>query len=102
MSCAHEHHKHEHDHEKESDRGQEYSLYKFIDTSKVIGLNERQKGQALNCFKAWDARLNQEKFLESDDDVELILYIPFTAAIKLKSIMMLGGDKGTSPKKMKM
>ena len=54
------------------------------------------------------------KFLESCDDEELILHIPyeiniawltcerFTGVLKLKSIMVVGGENGKSPKKMKM
>jgi len=40
--------------------------------------------------------------LESADDAELIIYIPFTGTVKLKSIMIIGGEKGSSPKKMKV
>ncbi|PRP75130.1 hypothetical protein PROFUN_03966 [Planoprotostelium fungivorum] len=86
----------------EQERGQEYSLYQQIDTTKIRCLNERVKGSAKNIFKPWNERLTQDKFLESDDDEELIIYIPFTASIKLKSFMIIGGNQGDSPKKLKI
>jgi len=102
MDCHHEHKDHgSHDHKHdEKDRGAEYSLYKHINTSNVVCFNEREEGQALNCFKPWDARLDTSKFLQSDADEELIIYIPFTGSVKLKSIMIIGGAKGESPKKL--
>lgn len=100
MACSHEHHKHNHD--KELERGQEFSLYQHVDTTKVFCLNEKEKGSVKNVFKPWDERLNTEKFLESCDDEELILHIPFTGVLKLKSIMVVGGENGKSPKKMKI
>jgi hypothetical protein len=40
--------------------------------------------------------------LESDADEELLLFIPFTANIKLKSFTLIGGENGKGPKKVKM
>ena len=40
----------------------------------------------------------------NDDDPELIIYIPFTRVVKLKSISVVGGHagEGTSPSKIKL
>jgi hypothetical protein len=41
------------------------------------------------------------QFLESDGDPDLIIFIPFTASVKLKSISIIGGKEGTSPRNLK-
>jgi len=40
--------------------------------------------------------------VESDVDEQLIIHIPFTGAIKLKSIIILGGNGGQAPSKLKI
>jgi len=65
-------------------------------------LNEAEKDSAVKVFKPWNERLDTTKFLESGEDEELIIHIPFTGAIKLKSIIISGGDQGSSPKQMKI
>jgi hypothetical protein len=50
-------------------------------------------------------RKEPEPRLDShDDDPELILYIPFTRVVKLKSINVIGGHagEGTAPAKIKL
>jgi len=95
-SCAHEHNE-----EPELERGAEYSLYQFIDTSGLTCFNEKIPGSAVKIFKTWDQRLDRTKFVESDTDEQLIFHIPFTASIKLKAINVIGGTNGTSPAKLK-
>jgi hypothetical protein len=40
----------------------------------------------------------------NEDDPELIIYVPFTRVVKLKSICVVGGHagEGTSPSKIKL
>ncbi|CAN6441514.1 unnamed protein product [Victoria cruziana] len=66
-----------HDHScEEHDCGSEWSLFKHIDMPKG--------------------------FLESNDgDPELLVFIPFTSDVKIKSISVVGGADGTSPSKMR-
>ena len=50
-------------------------------------------------------RREPEPRLDShDDDPELVLYIPFTRVVKLKSINIIGGHagEGTAPAKIKL
>lgn len=50
-------------------------------------------------------RKEPEPRLDShDDDPELVLYIPFTRVVKLKSINITGGHagEGTAPAKIKL
>ncbi|KAL1552363.1 PITH domain-containing protein 1 [Salvia divinorum] len=97
MSCLHDHSCEEHD------CSTDWSLYKHIDLSKVSALNEAVSGSVKSVFKDWEQRLNSsEGYLESnEDDPELIVFIPFTSDVKLKSISIVGGADGTSPAKMR-
>ncbi|KAH0460022.1 hypothetical protein IEQ34_010685 [Dendrobium chrysotoxum] len=69
----------------------------------VTALNESVAGSIKSVFKAWDRRLdNSEGFLESNEgDPELLVFIPFTSDVKIKSISVVGGAEGTSPSKMR-
>ncbi|CAH1775206.1 unnamed protein product [Owenia fusiformis] len=98
-SCGQDHHKHDHD---DAERGQQYSLYLKIDTEKVQCLNEVVDGSGKDVFKPWDRRLDSEKFVESDADEELLFNIPFTGNIKLKGIIVIGGEGDQHPAEMKL
>ena len=72
------------------DRGAEYTLYLQIDSHKVRCLNTRANDDGYKVFKTWDNRFDLDFTLDSADDEQIIIYIPFTAQIKLKSIAILG------------
>ncbi|KAJ0986570.1 hypothetical protein J5N97_004926 [Dioscorea zingiberensis] len=98
MACAHDHSCEDHN------CSADFSLYKNIDFSRVRALNESVAGSVKSVFKAWERRLdNSEGVLESNDgDPELIVFIPFTSDVKIKSISVVGGAGGTSPSKMRV
>ncbi|KAI3822017.1 hypothetical protein L1987_09598 [Smallanthus sonchifolius] len=97
MACLHDHSCEDHD------CSSDWSLYKHIDIPKLSALNEAVPGSVKAVFKAWEQRLNSsEGFLESNEgDPELIVFIPFTSDVKIKSISIVGGADGTSPNKMR-
>lgn len=97
MACLHDHSCEEHN------CSSDWSLYQHIDLTKVKALNESVTGSVKSVFKAWEHRLNNsEGFLESNEgDPELLVYIPFTSDVKIKSISVVGGAGGTSPSKMR-
>ncbi|TPX69610.1 hypothetical protein SpCBS45565_g02347 [Spizellomyces sp. 'palustris'] len=109
--CRDEHHDHDHDdhshdhghdHDHDGpDRGAEYTLYKQIDIDNVRCLNESMEGAAKTVFKTWEQRADLTKYVESDADEQLIINIPFTASIKLKSIAIFGGPGDKTPSRMK-
>ncbi|EPS59316.1 hypothetical protein M569_15492, partial [Genlisea aurea] len=70
---------------------------------KVSALNESVPGNVKSVFRSWERRLNSaEAYLESNEgDPELIVFIPFTSDVKIKSISVVGGSDGTSPAKMR-
>ena len=55
----------------------------------------------MNVFKPYEQRLNADKFIESDADEQLLLVIPFTGSVKLKSIIVKGPAGEAHPSKMK-
>eukprot|EP01100_Stratorugosa_tubuloviscum_P015902 TRINITY_DN966_c0_g4_i2.p1 TRINITY_DN966_c0_g4~~TRINITY_DN966_c0_g4_i2.p1 ORF type:complete len:211 (-),score=79.61 TRINITY_DN966_c0_g4_i2:51-683(-) len=83
--------------------GQELTLFKYIDTTKIFCLNEKVSDSGKNCIKPFDKRLDRTIFLESDDDdPQLILHIPFTESVKLKSFAIVGGENGESANRAKI
>ncbi|KAM9982229.1 hypothetical protein ACTFIZ_006756 [Dictyostelium cf. discoideum] len=83
------------------DDGIEYSLNRYLDTGTITCLNEKTKGSVRHIFKSWEDRHDLKHFVESCDDEELIINIPFGAVTQIKSIIIIGGDGGSSPNKMK-
>ncbi|KAH9095818.1 hypothetical protein Ae201684P_010029 [Aphanomyces euteiches] len=79
------------------------SLFKYIDTSKVRCLNALDEEQRTHPFKSAAMKKNRDTFLDSnEDDPEMILYIPFTEAVSVKSICISGGEDGLHPKSVKL
>ncbi|KAH9303196.1 hypothetical protein KI387_014779, partial [Taxus chinensis] len=69
----------------------------------VSALNESVMGSAKSVFKSWELRLDTSaEYLESNEgDPELLVFIPFTSDVKIKSISVVGGTGGTSPSRMR-
>ncbi|MCO5551473.1 hypothetical protein L7F22_004977 [Adiantum nelumboides] len=97
MACTHSHDCSEHE------CATSWSLYKHIDLPRVWALNEVVEGSAKNIFRSWDLRLDTSNgYLESNDgDPELLLFIPFTTDVKIKSISIIGAGDGRSPSRMR-
>ncbi|EQC31007.1 hypothetical protein SDRG_11194, partial [Saprolegnia diclina VS20] len=105
MSCAHEHHdhSHDHDHDHEVEDAEGESLFQYIDTSKVRCLNALDERQKTHPFKSAADKRSRATYLDSnEDDPELILYIPFTEAVSVKSICIAGGADGLHPTSVKL
>ena len=89
----------EHQHD-DPNRGDEYSLYAVVDNARVRAMNAVEADFAYKLFKPWDERFTNDYSLTSDADEELLIYIPFTASVKLKSIALLGLNDASAPSKM--
>ncbi|CAI5524306.1 unnamed protein product [Closterium sp. Naga37s-1] len=96
-TCSHDHDCSDHD------CGAGFSLYKNVDLPKVRALNEAVEGSAEGVFRSWEDRMTfpSQPLDSNEDDPELILFIPFTTDVKIKSIAIIGGADGTSPAKMR-
>lgn len=100
--CHGECDKHDHGHVTDADKASAYSLYRKIDIYKLQCLNEAVEGSGKYVFKPWDQHMDKEKFVESDSDAELLFNIPFTGSVKLKGIIVIGGEEDTHPRKMRV
>ncbi|XP_072025536.1 PITH domain-containing protein 1-like [Amphiura filiformis] len=92
----------EHDHDDDPERGRQFSLYTKINKDMVECLNEIIDGSGKEVFKPWDQRLNKDKVVESDADEELLFNIPFTGNVKLKGIIVIGGEHDYHPAEMRL
>ncbi|KAJ1508142.1 hypothetical protein HMI54_015642 [Coelomomyces lativittatus] len=100
-----DHHDHDHDHSHDGsgpDRGQENSLYPYIDINKVVCYNERVPNSVKSIFKPWEHRLDELNLVESDIDEQLLIYIPFTGQVKLKTIALKCAPDASAPSTMKV
>ena len=82
---------HSHDHDHEDQLG--LCLLQYIDISQVFCLNEYRENSGRSVLKAYSDRTSLEPHLQSpfdDDDCELLIHIPFTEAVSIKSICVNG------------
>jgi hypothetical protein len=82
---------HSHDHEHEDQLG--LSLQQYIDLSQVFCLNEHRDKAGRSVLKPYEDRLTLEPNLQStrdDNDVELLMQIPFSEAVKIQTISIGG------------
>merc|ERR1712183_23119 len=82
--------------------GVAYSLYTKVDMERLECLNESEDNSCRHVFRPWDQRLSREKFVISDADEELLFNIPFTGNVKLKGLIVVGGEDGTHPAKVRL
>lgn len=82
--------------------GFQYSLYQKINLDEVECLNETVDGSGKLVFKSWDQRLDKTDCVVSDADEELLFNIPFSGNVKLKGIIVVGGEDQTHPQKMRL
>jgi len=82
---------HSHDHDNEDQLG--LSLQSYIDMSQVFCLNEHRENAGKSVLKPYEDRLTLEPNLQSprdDNDLELLMYIPFTEAVSIRTICVSG------------
>jgi len=89
------------DHDADPERGFEETLYPYIDLPQVTCLNEITDGAGRKCLRPWSDRADPDRFVESDADEQLILFIPFTGNVKLKAIIVVTENNDTRPTVMK-
>lgn len=74
-----------------------------VNTQGVYCFNEQVDGSAKRIFKQKENMTDKEGFVESNQgDPELLIYIPFNSAVKMKSMTMIGGEDGTAPSVVKL
>ncbi|EDQ92554.1 uncharacterized protein MONBRDRAFT_13362 [Monosiga brevicollis MX1] len=88
------------DHDEHPERGVQSSLFDAIDLPHVTCLNEAASGSIRNVFKPYHEREDRTTWVESDADEQLIVHIPFTGDVKLKSITVIAEDGDEHPTRM--
>lgn len=97
-ACAHEHAEHDHG---EDEGGEAWALYEKVDTAALICLNEAQPASLRHVLRPWHQRLDTSlPMLVSDCDDQLLMCIPFTAPVKIKSISVIGPGGEDNPAEM--
>ncbi|CAK9816171.1 PITH domain-containing protein GA19395 [Anthophora quadrimaculata] len=84
------------------DQGAQSSLYNKIDKENIECLNECEEGSGVFVFKPLEDKLDRNKYVESDVDNELLFNIPFTGNVKLKGLIIIGGEDDLHPNKVKL
>lgn len=68
------------------------NLYGVIDKDNVYGLNLAVPEDARAVIKPWDERDDTAKFADSGVDDQLIIHIPFTQNVRIKSVILKLGE----------
>mmetsp|Transcript_15649 Transcript_15649/g.38093 ORF Transcript_15649/g.38093 Transcript_15649/m.38093 type:complete len:221 (+) Transcript_15649:79-741(+) len=94
-------HDHGHDcvaeHKELQESVEERWLYEFIDTANIRALNADPQHGPAGAIKPFDQRRDTETWLESDADEQLIITIPFTGSVRLKSFALGSGAGESGP-----
>lgn len=91
-SCSHEarhHHHHNHDHDdSKPDQGTQDFLYSKIALDQLVGYNLHPNHPVKHSIKPWDQRAELDRFTQSDLDQQIIIHIPFTGSVKLRTVII--------------
>ena len=78
-------------------------LFDAINITQSYCLNEEKEGSIKNILKIKENMLDRSVFLRSNhDDPELLLFVQFKSSLKLKSIVLIGGEDGSAPARMRI
>ncbi|KAI6042457.1 galactose-binding domain-like protein [Pisolithus marmoratus] len=93
--CSHGDHVHDHDGD---DVGPNDNLFPYIDRPNVVALNATAQGS--DVIKPWHERRNEDVFLESDADEQLIIRVPFNGSVKLRTLLLKTGPGDQTAEKV--
>ncbi|KAJ7269882.1 galactose-binding domain-like protein [Mycena rebaudengoi] len=78
------------------------NLFGFVDKDNVHGLNLAVPEDAKEIIKPWDERDSTLKYVDSGVDDQIILHIPFTQNVRLKSILLKLGRGEVTPRHLRV
>ena len=78
--------------------GPSNDLLPFIDTTAVAALNAANPAAATSLCRPFTTRLHRDVALDSDEDAQLLVHVPFIAPVKIRAITIIGGDGGSAPR----
>ncbi|CEG81475.1 hypothetical protein RMATCC62417_15674 [Rhizopus microsporus] len=82
--------------------GEQFLLYSKIDLDNIRCLNEAEPNSGQKVIRPWNERMDDTKYLESDADEQLIVFVPFTGIVKLRSICLRTDNTDAAPSKVKV
>ncbi|KAI6025812.1 galactose-binding domain-like protein [Pisolithus orientalis] len=89
----------DHDHNlNDDDVGPNDNLFPYIDRPNVVALNATTQGSYL--IKPWHERRNEDVFVESDTDEQLIIRVPFNGSVKLRMLLLKTGPGDQTAEKV--
>ncbi|RDB30662.1 hypothetical protein Hypma_005785 [Hypsizygus marmoreus] len=78
------------------------NLFGVIDKDKVHGLNLAVPEDAKTVIKPWDERDDTEKFADSGVDDQIIIHVPFTQNVRIKSVLLKLGRGEHAPRHLRI
>ncbi|KAG9047231.1 hypothetical protein FS837_002753 [Tulasnella sp. UAMH 9824] len=78
------------------------NLYGTIDHDNIFGLNLTVPEDARGIVKTWDARESLEKWVDSGEDDEMIVHVPFTENVRVRSVVVKLGRGETCPRRVRL
>jgi len=78
------------------------NLFGVIDRDNVHGLNLAVPEDARAVIKAWDEREDTARFADSGVDDQLVIHVPFTQNVRVKSILLKLGRGETTPRHLRI
>ncbi|KAJ8081674.1 hypothetical protein PM082_007520 [Marasmius tenuissimus] len=78
------------------------NLFNCIDRDNVHGLNLTVPEDAKELIKPWDQREQTDKFADSGVDDQIIIHVPFTQNVRIKSILLKLGRGESTPRHLRV
>ncbi|CAF3931982.1 unnamed protein product [Rotaria sp. Silwood1] len=79
----------------------QWNLHTKFDKYNLQCYNEKHDDSGKDVFRAWEERLDRSKVVESDDEQEFLLSLPFNAALKITGLCVIGENGPSHPNTVK-
>jgi len=90
----------DHTHDHSDDLGPQDNLYTYIDRQNVVALNISGDHHSSLIIKPWHQRTDENLYIESDADDQIIVRVPFTGSVRLRAILLKAGPALQTPSKV--
>jgi len=80
-----------------------YDLYPYIDMAAVDCFNQKDHNSIRKVLRPIEDRMDFSKGIcQSAYGKDLVVFIPFNGEIKIKAVIVIGGEEGSAPSKLKL
>lgn len=74
------------------------SLNGYVERPRLRGINIDDPAKLPMLFdKSWEERHDRSKYVESDVDEDMLVWVPLTEVVKIRAICIVGGGEGAQP-----